>query len=180
MVRKDPPQPLSAQTNSANNENSIGRGPQSATSLKSSTSPTSPKQFFGKSHSKSSENIHHQPQDSQTQLPYPETSMMPHSMDVEMSLPDGARQLEQPKVSTPPGLASSPQKNSFFGFNKSKFSNKLQQSDTRRPATRDQLQSRENEFQLQHSTTSADIRSENSKCIIFTKIHNTQNSATKM
>lgn len=164
MARKDPPQPLSAQTNSANNHsNSIGRGPQSATSLKS---PTSPRPFFGKSHSKSSENIHHKPQGSQPQLPYPETSMMPASTDFEMSQSDGSRP-EHQKVSTPPA-ANSPQKNSFFGFNKSKSSNKLQQNDMRRPATRDQPQSRDNDFQLQQSATSADIRGDNSK---FATIH---------
>lgn len=161
MPRKDPPQPLSAQTNSANNN--IGRGPQSATSLKS---PTSPRPFFGKSHSKSSENIHHHKQGSGNvpQLPYPETSMMPKSVDVEMSQQGGIRQLEQPKVSTPPAAEPSPHKSGFFGFgNKSKSSNKLQHKDERRPATRDQLQSRDNAFQLQSSATVADISRDSSK-----------------
>lgn len=160
MARKDPPQPLS-QTNSANNNNPIARGPQSATSLKS---PTSPRPFFGQSHSKSSENIHqHRPQESQPQLPYPETSVMPASMDVEMSQPGLG---DQPKVATPPAQ-NSPQKNSFFGFNKSKSSNKLQQNETRRPATREQLQSRDNDLQLQQSATTGDIRADNSKFTDF-------------
>ena len=161
MARKDPPQPLSPQTNSANNNNPIGRGPQSATSLKS---PTSPRPFFRKSHSQSSENIH-QPKSegSQPQLPYPEISMMPVSTDVEMSQPGLGNQA---KVSTPPAQ-NSPQKNSFFGFNKSKSSNKLQQNETRRPATRDQLQSREHDFQLQQSATTGDMRFDNSKFANF-------------
>ena len=152
---------MSPQTNSANNNNPIGRGPQSATSLKS---PTSPRPFFGKSHSKSSENIHqHIPQGSQPQLPYPETSMMPASTDVEMSQPGLGN---QPKVATPPAQ-NSPQKNSFFGFNKSKSSNRLQQNEIRRPATRDQLQSRDNDFQMQQSATTGDMRADNSKFTNF-------------
>lgn len=88
---------------------------------------------------------------------------MPKSMDVEMSQPE-LRQLQQPKVNTPPAAEYSPHKSGFFGFgNKNKSSNKLQQKDERRPATRDQLQSRDNAFQLQSSATVADIGGDNSK-----------------
>lgn len=84
---------------------------------------------------------------------------MPKSVDVEMS----QQQLEQPMDNTSLAAEHSPHKSGFFGFGKSKSNNKLQQKDERRPATRDQLQSSDNNLQLQSSATVADMNADNSK-----------------
>ncbi len=169
MGRKDPPMPLAIRTDSSKS-NGVNENYPPQTSG-SHESPNTPRYFFGKA-SKSTEDLHQMQSSAQNNAPYPQTSRMPDmpshnfeqsSASAHAGQPDGYGHAynEHEKVPTPPAQ-NSPQKSGGF-FSSFKPGGNKKQNDSKRPGTRDNLQSRDAEHQLNQAATAADLGSEDSK-----------------
>jgi hypothetical protein len=162
MARKPTPQSLAFSNNLDNDGANADQLPQSAhsTGVKSPGTPRSSR--FSTRPTKSSENLQQQMQAAE-QHQFQHASRIPSSPDLDaLSLDqqaeDPSRQDGQRWISP-----SSPQKTGFFANIKaSTSSNRLQQGEAKRPGTRDNIMSRDNEYQISGAVSSSDISSNNS------------------